>query len=387
MTGRISRMGSCRSRSRKACVVGIGSTAGAFLALGMIPLATAPRAHADVEDIFQPVIDAIAQAINVVDPGLGTSFDPGLDVGSLAEPAAAAAAVENATIPLTMHGTDPLVDISVGGGADIPVIVDTGSQGVILPWNDVGLQNLYNLFSDHLTFGTVGYGGGPSTPNIEVVYVQDPNTTIDFGNGIVTNPTTVDLALFAYPTSSSNYFNLQDWSLQAYDGSNGADGTMGIAVQPYTPGPSSPITALPGDLSEGVLINESAGYLEFGPNPLTALGSVDGVPATNLEVSVGGAGHIAAPVSAVVDSGGQDGTIPADILTGNPTVGQPLAPGTEIAVYESDGQLLYTYTTSAAHSPTISSDTVMNTGWAPFQAYPVYISYSPAGDGTVIFDQ
>jgi hypothetical protein len=374
-----------RNAKARRRVVGLGASAGAFLALGMVPLATAPRAHADIEDLFQPISDAIAQAINSVDPGLASSLDPGLDVGSVAAAALPADAADNATIPLTMDGTDPLVHISVGGGPSIPVIVDTGSQGVILPWYDVGLQNLLSLASTHLTFGTVGYGGSPDVHNIEVVYAEDPNTTVNFGDGIVSSPTTVNLALFAYPESSSNFFNLDDWSLQAYDGSNGADGTMGIAAQPYTPGPSSVVTALPGDLSEGVLINETAGYLEFGPNPLTALGSVDGVPGTDLEVSVGDGGAV--PISAVLDSGGQVGTMPVSILNNAPAVGDPLAPGTQIAVYMSDGQEIYSYVTSSGDSPIVSSDTVMNTGWAPFQAYPIYISYSPTGEGTLVFDQ
>jgi hypothetical protein len=355
----------------------------------MVPVATAPQAHADFEDLFQPVIDAISQAVNVVDPGLATSFDPGLDVGGLAEPAAAAAAAENATVPLTLTNNDftPLVNISVGGGPDIPVIVDTGSQGVILPWYDVGLQNLLSLFSDHGAISTVGYGGDSADPNIDVVYVQDPDTTVDFGNGVVTSPTTVDLALFAYPTSSSNFFNLQDYSLQAYDGSDGADGTLGIAPQSFTPGPSSPITALPGDLSDGVLINETAGYLEFGPNPLTALASVDGVPNGDLEVSLGGPGHDIVPVNAELDSGGVYGTIPASILVNPPAVGDQVANGTQVEVYASDGLPLYTYTVEGDNGPVVSADgTVMNTGNRFFLVNPIYISYDPTGVGTAFID-
>jgi hypothetical protein len=391
MASRLRRMGqSRRSRNAKACrrgrVVDLGITAGAFLALGTIPLATAPRAHADVEDIFQPVIDAIAQAVNVVDPSLASSLDPGLDVGSSAAPAVAAA-VENASIPLTLTNNDatPLVDISAGGGPDIPVVVDTGSQGVILPWNDVGLQNLLNLFSDNLTLEHAPYGGSPADPNIEVYYVQDPNTIVNFGNGIVTSPTTVDLALFAYPTSSSNLFNLDYYSLQGYDSSLGADGVLGIAPQAFTPGPESPITALPGDLSEGVLINETAGYLEFGPNPLTALTSVDGVPLGDLEVSVNGGAIV--PVTGDVDSGGLYGTIPTSILVGGPAVGQTEPPGTVIEVYTSDGVPLYSYTVEGNTGPTISSDDdVMNTGARFFLADPIYISYSPSGEGTAFID-
>lgn len=369
--------------------IGLGSTAAAFLALGMTPLATASRANADIEDIFQPVIDAIAQSINVVDPSLASSLDPGLDVGSFAA-ALPAAVAENATVPLTMYNTSPLVDVSIGGGPDIPVVADTGSVGVVVPWYDVGLQNLFNLVSNlsQLTLQTTGYGDSPSGPNIDVVYVEDPNTTVDFGNGIVTSPTTVDLAVFAYPADPSNYLNLTDWSFQAYEGSNHSDGLLGIGnpqdglVGPLT---SSPITALPGDLNEGVLINETGGYMEFGPNPLPPYTSVPGDPITpGLEMSVNGGTIV--PVPATIDSGGQDGTIPTAILTGGPPVGDKEGPGAEIAVYTSEGQFLYSYVTSAAHSPTISSDVIMNTGWAPFQAYPVYISYSPAGVGTTVFD-
>src|ERR1700729_337193 len=81
--------------SRSARVVGLGITAGALLAVGMIASATAPQAHADIEDLFQPVIDAIAQAVTVADPGLLNSLDSSLDASSIAVPALAAAATEN----------------------------------------------------------------------------------------------------------------------------------------------------------------------------------------------------------------------------------------------------------------------------------------------------
>jgi PE-PGRS C-terminal aspartyl peptidase-like domain len=382
-----------RSRSSKARrggrVVGLGIAAGAFLALGLTPLAIAPRAHADVEDIFQPVIDAIAQAINVVDPSLASSLDPGLDAAGAAA-ALPAAVAENATIPLTMVNTDPEVDISVGGGPDIPVVADTGSVGLMVPFYDVGLPNLFNLFSNlsHLTLETTGYGASPAGPNIDVLYVQDPDTTVSFGNGIVTNPTTVDLALFAYPASNNDLLNWHDYSLPGYLSAINADGFLGLGAEPTILGPpgNSVVTALPGDLGEGVLINETGGYLEFGPNPLSVYTSLLGAPLTEgLQVSVGGGGYATVDVASF-DSGGTDGTIPADILVGNPAVGQPLSSGTEISVYTSNGDFLYSYETSAAHSPTISSDPTMNTGWAPFQAYPVYFSYSPSNLGTIFFD-
>jgi hypothetical protein len=394
MTSRRHRLGqNRRSRNGKRCqggrVVGLGSTAGAFVALGLIPLATAPSAHADLEDLFQPVIDSIAQAINVVDPGLASSLDPGLDVGSVAAAAVPADAAENATIPLTMYNTAPLVDISVGGGLNIPVEVDTGSEGVVVPWYDVGLQNLVNVLHSHPTVETTGYGGSPADPNIKILYIEDPDTTVNFGSDIVTSPTTVDLELFAYPASNSNLFNLEDWSFQAYEHANHADGLLGIGngeAGEVGPGPSSPITALPGDLNEGVLINETGGYLEFGPNPLTPYASVIGAPVTNeLEVSVGGGGSVPLDL-ATIDSGGGYGTMPVSILNNAPAVGDPLSPGTEISVSTSGGQFLYSYFTTATNSPIVSSDTTMNTGSETFQLFPVYLSYTPAGFGTTVFD-
>ena len=78
----------------------------------------------------------------------------------------------NATIPLLMDNTDPLVDLSVGGGPDIPVVADTGSSGLIVPWYDLGLQNLFNLGSP-IGSSTVSYGASlGGEPNIEVFYLR-----------------------------------------------------------------------------------------------------------------------------------------------------------------------------------------------------------------------
>ena len=65
---------------RRNLAIGGGSAVGAFLAFGMTPLAAAPPAHADIEDlIFEPIINSLAG----IDPTLGVdltslvdSFDP-----------------------------------------------------------------------------------------------------------------------------------------------------------------------------------------------------------------------------------------------------------------------------------------------------------------------
>jgi hypothetical protein len=380
--------GSHRGKARRGLyVIGLAGPAGALLAMGLAAAATAPQAHADFDDLLQPIVDAAAQTINVVDPSLASSLDPGLleslapglDVGGVAEPAAAAAAAENSTVALQMHDTSPLVDISVGGGPSIPVLADTGSEGLVVPWYDISLQNLFSLGSP-ITTGTVGYGGTLNDPNIEVFYAEY-DETISFGNGLVTSPTPVELELFAYPASFSNIFNPQDWSFEGYEGSNGADGVLGLG-NGVTPGPSV-VGALPGDLSDGVLVNEPAGYLEFGPNPLPEYTAISGAPVTNLEVAVGGGGAV--PIGAAIDSGGVYGAIPSDIL-GGATVGDQLSSGTEIEVYTSSGQFLYSYTAELPNSPTVTSADTMNTGWEAFQAYPIYMTYDPNGVGETVFD-
>lgn len=161
----------------------------------------------------------------------------------------------------------------------------------------------------------------------------------------------------------------------------GADGILGIGANAVgTHG--SVVTALPGPLSQGVLINEPQGYLQFGPNPLPGV-TVSGAPVTTFDVRINGGPFL--QVSALVDSGGEYGSIPSSILGTGQTSGSVPA-GTTIGVYTDDGlTLLYSYTTTATNSPLVASGQ-MNTGYVPFAQGPVYISYSPGGVGATTFD-
>jgi endoglycosylceramidase len=76
-----------RPRERRR-VVGLGLTAGAFLAFGMTPLITAPAANADEFDV---ILDPILNSLSSIDPGLATdvgalvsSFDPSFAADSAA---------------------------------------------------------------------------------------------------------------------------------------------------------------------------------------------------------------------------------------------------------------------------------------------------------------
>ncbi|MGB9308775.1 MAG: PecA family PE domain-processing aspartic protease, partial [Mycobacterium sp.] len=196
-------------------------------------------------------------------------------------------------------------------------------------------------------------------------------TTVNFGSGIVTAPTSVNLVNASSQTAFNNYF-----------AASGVVGVLGIGPNNLFPGTSSVIPALPGTLNNGVLIDESHGVLEFGPNPLTTNVAVAGSPTANLQVKIGSAPVQTVPVS--IDSGGVYGTIPSSML---PTGQTSIPSGTLISVYTSDGQtLLYSYTTGGANTPTVTSGGTMNTGFEPFLQNPVYISYSPSGYGTTVFD-
>ena len=81
--------------------------------------------------------------------------------------AAGAGTPVNATVPLhqvTIAGRnsgsiEEMVNISVNGGRSVPVIVDTGSAGLVIPITDVGLQHLgMPTGFTHVTYGEPGSG-------------------------------------------------------------------------------------------------------------------------------------------------------------------------------------------------------------------------------------
>jgi PE family len=294
-------------------------------------------------------------------------------------PGTGAAPTSSNSVPITMvNTTEPIVHLSVGSGPTIPVLVDTGSTGLVIPFQDIGgLPGLLKLgLPTH--FGVSGYSGG-----LDYVYATF-NAPVNFGNGLVTSPTPVNVEFFAYPTSIQSLLT-NGFSFQNFFAPDGAQGVLGVGPNSGGPGTSIPTQALPGDLGQGVLINETAAqpYLQFGPNPGTAIASLTGAPITNLDVVVtpnGGTAHTYSGISSEIDSGGVYGTIPSSINAPVGSLIQVYAPGTE------SGAPLYSYTTTSTNAPTPITSGEMNTGYEPFLQNPVYISYSPSGVGTTVFD-
>ena len=260
--------------------------------------------------------------------------------------------------------TEPVVDVSVNGGPSVPVLVDTGSTGLVIPLRDIGLS--------HLGLPT-GVGTGAYSGGLTYFYITF-DSTVNFGNGIVSS-TPVDVVVLSVPTPFGNFAS-----------GNGAAGIMGIGVNAGGPGPSSPVSGLPSTMNQGVLINAPQGYLQFAnTNPLPAVTSTSGAPISDLLVSVNNGPMHSFP-GTFIDSGGVYGTLPSDHAV---PAGGTLPAGTTITVYNSDGTELYTYTTTTTNSPTvttINSGAPMNTGFQPFAQGPIYISHSPRDSGTTYFD-
>jgi hypothetical protein len=218
------------------------------------------------------------------------------------------------TVPLELSNNRALIELSVDGGPTVPVAVDSGSTGLVIPLQDIGLMHL----GLPTGMGIKGYAG-------EYFVYATFDTTVNFGNGMVTAPTPIDVALLTFPFPFHTRL------------SPGV-GVLGVAEGS---GPGTLVsTALRGDLNEGVLINEPQGYLQFGPNPLPARVSV---PTTDLftPVDVSVNGGTPESVNAAFDSGATVAWFPSSVVGPGQLFGFGLVPpGTTISVYTSDDQTL-----------------------------------------------
>jgi hypothetical protein len=268
----------------------------------------------------------------------------------------------NGTVSLGIYNvTQPVVYATVNGGQTVPLLVDTGSTGLVMPLKDIGLQ--------HLGLPT-GVGIGAYSGGLTYLYIKF-NGTIDFGNGIVTQPTTVNAVFFSFP--------------QSFDGfmaGNGGVGVLGIGANATGPNTISPATALQGNLSQGVLVDEPHNQLVFGPNTGTPVSTVNGgaitTELTYVVTNSNGTVTTTNP-SVIVDSGGVYGTILQSAVPG----GTGSVPdGTVISVYDGS-TLLYSYTVDG-NNPSVITSGSMNTGYYPFTQLPIYIDYT---DNTMSFNE
>lgn len=285
---------------------------------------------------------------------------------------AAGAAGGAPTIPVQVdHQLNrPYVNISIGGGPNSQVVLDTGSEGLVVPPQDVNFTSL----GAPIGSGVVHYGDSTSmiTENYNIY-----QTTVNFGNGIITTtPTQVGVI-----TSASQTVN---GSTTFFPASAGM-AVLGIGANPLggqTPS-VSPVQELPGTLSQGVLINEPAGVVQFGANPIAGFAASNGAPITTLHVQVGN-GAIQNVNNAIIDSGGLWGLMPSGLGTGS--VNGFVPAGTHLTFYTASNVALYQETVGSAPNAPVVGTSNLNTGNTPFEVMPIYLSYSPNGVGTFIFD-
>ncbi len=247
---------------------------------------------------------------------------------------------------------------SVNGGAATPVLVDTGSDGLVVPIQDIGLDNL----TFPVSLGLGSYSGG-----LDYFYLTfDMPVTID--GATADGP--VDVALFEFPTTFGGPFDFN----QFLGGS--AQGILGIGPNSVGPGPDIVTNYFPvasGD-SGGVLINEPGQSITFDSvNPDTAYATLEGAPISDAYVSINGGPAV--EVATDFDSGGVYGAIPESVLPTNLDSATTLPVGTEISVYDAPGNepadLLYQYSiTNASESPTVVSSGDFDTGYEPFLLHP-----------------
>jgi hypothetical protein len=389
MAGRDGTKGNTQSRNakkRRRQVAIVGAGAGAFLAAAAMATGSAAPAKADIDDlldpIIQPIITSLSDAIAGFDPAAATDLTSWTDsllaslnsidlvLPSAAEPAAAVAASSDSTsgtydIPLSLaEDTEPTVQATVDG-QPTTLLVDTGSSGLVIPWQDLGSNELQDLLDLGFptSFGFSGYSGG-----VDYFYLTY-DTTVDYGNGTLdTTGTPVDVELFSFPTSADSPANFQDFLAD-----NDVTGILGIGdgVGPGT----SPLEA---DGYEGVTVDVPQSELVVSPTnagtPIATISdTASGAPISALTESVNGGTPVA--VSDDVDSGGVYGTIPSS-LVGN--AGVPS--GTEIEVFSGNTEV-YSYTVGTdslgdSEAPTVVSGTSIDSGIEPYLEEPIFIDYA-----------
>ena len=334
------------ARTRRRLLSGVGLSAGAFVAATAIAAGSAAPAKADFEDlldpILQPFLTSLTDSIAVFDPAaaldltswtdsllasLNTSFDfllPSAD-------SAAAAAVTGAepadvlgswTLPVTMNiVTEPTIQAAIGTGDPSTLLVDTGSSGLVIPWQELGtndfsaLEELFKLGAPE-NYGFSGYSGG-----VEYLYLEYAGVPVSYGTDgtdVLTTSSPVDVEVLSWSTNPANIFE----NFQSFLSSNDVDGILGIG--PATAGPTdSPFDGYPGVLVD--LVGPEKQLIVGGDNPLTGGTWLDGSPnvAGLLEtVSRGGSVIGSGTVTNDLDSGGVYGTIPSSIAGSGACVGR-----------------------------------------------------------------
>lgn len=377
----------------------MGGAIGAFLAAAAMATGsavTAAPAKADFEDlidpIIQPILTHLADALAGVDPsaaadlsswtdstfGSLSSFDPAAAVSSTSDSVVAASSTPDAAsgsydIPITVQeDTEPSVQATIDG-SNQTLLVDTGSSGLVVPWQDLGssahevMRALHESGAQYEGKGESGYSGG-----VDYRYREYDDVPVSYGNGELDTNSPIDVVMHSHGTGHDSPKNFVQ-----FDKDNDVTGILGIGDN--TAGPTeSPFASLN---YTGVTVDIPQGELVVDGNPGTAVATVDGAPITKLTESIDGGTKVA--VTDDVDSGGVYGTIPSSLVSGDSVPNDSL-----ISVYDGN-TLLYDYYTGTdslgdSTAPIVVSGTSIDSGVEPYLEEPIYIDYA---NDTLTFDQ
>ncbi|MGB9248836.1 MAG: PecA family PE domain-processing aspartic protease [Mycobacterium sp.] len=387
MAGRDGKKQARSANVGRRLLVGMGASAGVFLAAAAMATGSAAPAKADfdalIDPIIQPILTSLTDSLTAFDPAAAldlTSWSDSflaslnsidLALPSVAEPAAAVAAAAEpaastgASLPMTvLEGTEPAVYATIDGGStSVPLLVDTGSSGLVLPYTDFGSNYLSQLEAIYALGTPTGISESGYSGGVDYIYLTYNNVPVDYvgGTGLSTDGP-VDVEVYSWDPSNFGSLFSND-AFQSFLTSNQVDGILGIGEN--TAGP----TTSPFESFGGVTVDVPGDKLLIGSDaPITGT-TVSGAPISSLyETVTNGSTTTGASVSDDVDSGGVFGTIPSSLTA---------APGTVITVYDHQGGTeLYQYTVGSGEVPTSVTGTSIDSGFAPFLNHEIYINYA-----------
>lgn len=393
MAGRDGKKQTPKATAGRRLLVGMGASAGVFLAAAAMATSSAAPAKADFDDlidpIIQPLLTSFTDSLSAFDPAAAldlTTWTDNLLAGlgsvdlalpSVAEPAAAAtsssvdaAALTGGTIPITIaEGTEPTVGATVDG-ASTTLLVDTGSSGLVIPDTDLGDTSIWQVLQDY-GFPDGGIGSSGFSGGVHYIYFTYDNLPVNYDGGI---DTTAPVEVEVYSYEPGNFASLfTNDAFQKFDASNDVTGVLGIGNDVSGGAGESPLEAAGYNGVTVDLVNDKLIVGDSNPYPTGAVeltGSGSTVSGLTETVTTSGGTQVGAhTVSDDLDSGGVYGTIPSSISSST------LAHGDVVTVSD-NGHVLYSYTVGTGESPTVVSGTSIDSGVEPFFTHPLYIDYS-----------
>ena len=119
------------------------------------------------------------------------------------------------------------MNASIDGGSSVPLLVDTGSAGLVVPWQDLGSgSELSDLLSLGLPTGIheSGYSGG-----VDYLYLTYNSVPVDYlgSTDVLSTDGPVDVEVYSWdPSNLGSLFTNN--AFENFLGSNDVSGILGV---------------------------------------------------------------------------------------------------------------------------------------------------------------